>query len=68
MKRSRSVLGVWTLAGLLLVFLWASIPSKTQGNMSSSHLQDSPPSTPTVVALPLARASNLILIEFFAGY
>jgi hypothetical protein len=68
MKRSRSVLGAWILAGLLLAFVWASMQSKTQGTTSGLHIQGSPTSTQTAVAQPLVRASNLILIEFFAGY
>jgi hypothetical protein len=68
MKRSKSVMGILTLAGLLLIFLWTSMPAKTPGSISGLRLQNSPPSTQTAVAQPQARASNLILIEFFAGY
>jgi hypothetical protein len=68
MKRSKSAWGSLMVAALLMFFLWASLPSRSAGGRFGLHLQDGPPATQTTVVQPLARASNLILIEFFAGY
>jgi hypothetical protein len=69
MKRSKSVWGIFVLATLLLILFWTSYSSKSQGgSVSGLHLKDVPPSTQTAVVQPQARASNLILVEFFAGY
>jgi hypothetical protein len=68
MKRSKSAWGSLMVAALLVFFLWASLPSRSAGGRFGLHLQDGPPATQTTVVQPLARASNLILVEFFAGY
>jgi hypothetical protein len=68
MKRSSSVRAVFLLATLLLILFWTSLSSKPLGGRSSLHLKEAPPPTQTAVVQPQARASNLILVEFFAGY
>jgi hypothetical protein len=68
MKRSKSAWAVFLLATLLLILFWTSYSSKSEGGRSGMHLKEAPPSTQTAVVQPQARASNLILVEFFAGY
>jgi hypothetical protein len=70
MKRSKSAIGSFVLAVLLVILLWTSLPSQSKGGKFGLQVQefDSPPVTPTTAAQPVIRASNLILVEFFAGY
>jgi hypothetical protein len=68
MKQSKSAWGSLTVAALLVFFLWASLHFRSAGGRFGLHLKDVPPATQTTVVQPLARASNLILVEFFAGY
>jgi hypothetical protein len=68
MKRSKSAWSSLTVVALLVFFLWVSLPSRSAGGRFGLHLKDVPPATQTAIVLPLAGASNLILVEFFAGY